>query len=71
MAYTRWDQTGWFADIDSDQTGEYRWQPCLQLDGWCPPLPVWFKTEQDCLDFIRTEVISQGIYDDGEPQGRS
>jgi hypothetical protein len=55
------EPTGWFADIDPDV--DHRWQPCLQLGGWCPSMPVWFKSEQECLDFIRDEIIGQGMYD--------
>lgn len=49
---------GWFADIDEDAPGDTQWQPCLNLEsGHIPCFEVWFKTEQDCLDWIRREVI--------------
>lgn len=52
---------GWFADVDPDVTsGEHVWQPCLQLEGMCLPIEVWFSTEAECLEFIRENVIGQG-----------
>ena len=52
--------TGWFSDIDTEQTGDYIWQPCLQLDGGhCPCFQVWFDSKEACDAFIRDEVLGQ------------
>lgn len=54
------DRQGWFSDVDNeDGVGEYRWQPCLQLDGWCPSMPAWFRSKEECDAFIRDEIIGK------------
>jgi hypothetical protein len=61
------NETGWFSDVDTDQpVGAWEWQPCLQLPGWCPSMPVWFATKADCDQFIREDIIGMGWYP-GEP----
>lgn len=52
-------QDGWFADLadEEDRVAAYPWQPFLQTEGGCFPLPVWFKTQEDCQKFIALEVI--------------
>lgn len=63
-SYSRPDvaSAGWFADVsdEADRTEGFPWQPFLQLDGLCLPLPMWFATEEECVVFIRTEIIGRG-----------
>lgn len=57
------DRSYWFADINPEQTGsEYRWQPCLQLPvSICHSFDVWFRSEAECLDYIREYIIGADI----------
>lgn len=57
---------GWFADLDEDEPPDSpaRWRPYLQIAGCCLPLRAWFATEDDCLDFIRSSVVGQGLLDE-------
>lgn len=58
------NHVGWFADLDEDQKSPM-WQPCLQAQGGVVTnLDISFTTEQDCLDFIRTEVLGCGMFDE-------
>lgn len=52
-------QGGWFADIDEEQVGDFKWQPCLDLGntGHIPCFEVWFKTEAECEAYIRDEIL--------------
>jgi hypothetical protein len=56
---------GWFSDIDPDTAIDdtFRWQACLQLEGWCPTIDVWFDTKEDCDTFIRDEVVGKPALD--------
>ena len=56
------DRQGWFADTYDEKQGNFTWQPCLQLDGYCPSMPVWFETKYECDVFIRDEILSQGWF---------
>lgn len=51
--------TGWFADLSNEEDRDPRnpWQPFLQTDGGCFPLPLRFQTKGDCEDFIRRHVV--------------
>lgn len=51
------DGLGWFADTDQSQAGEFVWQPCLQTDTCVVSVSTWFRSEADCLKFIRDEII--------------
>jgi hypothetical protein len=62
--------TGWFADIyledvpSGDLTPDYlvgKWQPVLQLDGMCLPFDIWHDSREACEEFIRREIIGQGM----------
>jgi hypothetical protein len=54
------NEQGWFSDVDPDQSGDFIWQPCVQLGGsFCPCIPAWFATKADCDEFIRDEVLGQ------------
>jgi hypothetical protein len=56
--------SGWFADAgDDDSRARYPWQPFLQLEAMCLPFPMWFSSEQDCEEFIRTHIIGQPMLD--------
>ena len=48
---------GWFSDIDE---ANGKWQPCLQLGGFCPSMPIWFRTKGECDEFIRDDIIGKG-----------
>ena len=53
---------GWFAEIDDEAATEYKWRPVLQADGWLGELgDIWFRTEQECLDWIKTEILGHGM----------
>lgn len=60
---------GWFADIDEDKaTPGFEWQPFLQTGSSCLPIEVWFSSKQNCLDWIKTHVLGQGLYDDSQTE---
>lgn len=63
MEYS-FDKKGWFADVDKDAGTRFIWQPCLQLEGGVSELPIWFESEADCLEFIKTDVIGLGMLND-------
>lgn len=46
----------WFAAVsdDEDAVNGAPWQPFVQIVGACLPLPIWFRTERECQDFIST-----------------
>lgn len=51
---------GWFADRD-DSAAPHNWAAFLQLDGMCLRLDgAWFSSEQDCAEFIRTDILGKG-----------
>lgn len=53
---------GWFADIDEEATGAHRWQACLETGtGIVPSISIWFATEEDCLQWIRENVLGVGL----------
>lgn len=51
----------WFATHCDESAGglpDHPWRPMLQLDDTALFLDgVWFATEQDCIDFVRDNVI--------------
>lgn len=57
---------GWFSDIDREEapSGTHQWQPCLQLEGWCPSIDVWFESKEACDEFIRTEILGKPMLPD-------
>lgn len=56
---------GWFADVDEDGSEGYPWAMFLQVDGFCYRLgEVWFPNEQECLDYIRSDVLGLGMFDE-------
>lgn len=56
---------GWFSDIDRDEPGEYRWQPCLETGtGHIPHFEVWFRTEAECDEWIGANVLGVGTLAD-------
>lgn len=54
-------QLGWFASIDEESDPRWPWQPCLQLPSSIGAMQIWFATEEECLDFIRTYILGKGI----------
>jgi hypothetical protein len=53
--------TGWFADVDPDVSDDHTWQPCLLLDDIRLSLDLWFASEEECLAFVRKEVVGRGM----------
>lgn len=48
----------WFAATDEEEgAGGFVWRAYLQLPGWCPGLPAWFSSEEECVRFIKEQVI--------------
>lgn len=60
------DRTGWFADVadPEDRVEGWEWQPFLQVAGCCFPLLVRHQTKEACEEFIRRNVIGQGMLPD-------
>ena len=56
--------TGWFADVDPDVGDDHTWQPCLLLDDIRLSLDLWFASEEECLAFLRKEVVGRGMLGD-------
>lgn len=57
-------ETGWFACFergDEAVSDEYPWRPVLSLGGYMVSTDSWFKTEDECLDFIRTQILGQPL----------
>lgn len=58
----------WFADVgDSEDAPRHRdgslyWQPCVQSDGLCVSIDIWFDTEPECVRFIR-QIVALPIDD--------
>lgn len=49
--------TGWWAE----DIGDGSWVPTIQLGSvLCLSLPAWFKTEAECLEFIRANLVGAG-----------
>lgn len=62
--------TGWFAEFDEDGPADAKWRPTLQLAGGVgADFEMWLRTEEDCLRFIREEVIGAGMFPES-PGGR-
>lgn len=64
-------RTGWFADVDTElpEGNAWSWQPCLQAEeGVCHSFEVWFRTEEECVAYIRERILSQRMIDE-EPPG--
>ncbi|HKN57144.1 MAG TPA: hypothetical protein VJX66_31960 [Amycolatopsis sp.] len=57
--------TGWFADMSDEEyrLPEFPWQPFIQTAGGCFPLPIWFETEDACIEFIRKDILGRGLLD--------
>lgn len=57
------NDTFWFSDIamrDQTHQHDYPWQPCLQLDGMCLSLEIWFASKDECDQFILSDVVNAG-----------
>lgn len=55
---------GWFADVDTDATGDFIWQPCVQTDADCLDIEIWFDSKAACEDYIRDHIAGLGMYDE-------
>lgn len=53
---------GWFADESDpeDAVAGSPWQPFVQVDGACFPLPLWFATRDDCEWWINENLPHLG-----------
>lgn len=49
---------GWWVEKE-EKNDETMYTPTLQLGGMCLSLPIWFRTEKECEEFIETYVIGQ------------
>jgi len=58
-----WEKQGWWAAEESDR-GDFPWVPHVQLRSVCLDLDISFKTEAECLEFIRTEILPLGLLDE-------
>lgn len=58
---------GWFADLSDaeDRDPGFPWQPFIQITGGCLSLDARFKTEEECMTFISSEILAHGIYGEG------
>ena len=58
------DDAGWLPVKDDDDDVDLRWpwQPSLEGFGLSLTLPVWFATEDDCMDFIKKHVLGFGLH---------
>jgi len=58
---------GWFADRSDpeERDTKYPWQPFVQMGSGCLSLDARFETEEECMQFIRDEVLAHGIYGEG------
>ena len=56
---------GWFADVDLDvKAGPPKWQPCFETGhGHVPSFAIWFDTEEECLGWIRENILGAGLLD--------
>lgn len=54
---------GWFADLDEErgEVAGYAWRPFLQCPGHVVPADIWFASEEDCQEFIRTDILGRGM----------
>lgn len=66
------EKHGWFSDTEAEDapgySPAYPWTPCLQLDGWCPTIGVWFATKEECDRFIKDNLLGQRLYDAPDPE---
>ena len=63
-AWHEWEpemDEGWFADHCEDAPGAFPWQPCMILDGICASVDIWFRTEAECVDFIRSTLATADV----------
>lgn len=60
------DATGWFAEWEDDDGSG--WRPVLQCSGgfMVTCQGPWFYSEQECLDFIRHDILGAGMFDEGD-----
>ena len=52
---------GWYAE--ESEVADRGWFGVLQLDGYVAPLEdgPWFASEQACLDWLRNQVVGEGM----------
>ena len=54
--------TGWCASVDDEATGDWKWQPTLAVPGMCLTFDMWFVSQDDCMAYIREEILGQGLW---------
>lgn len=52
---------GWYADLLEEGRNKGRWQPVLQVEGWAPGLEVYCRTEEECVQWIRENVLGKPL----------
>lgn len=54
----------WFADVDPEATFRWSYRPYIQTKGGVVcSLDIWFEDEEECLEFVRNEIVGVGILD--------
>jgi len=57
-------ETGWFADTNDQGPKGWPWQPCLQAaEGICLSIDTYFRTKDECENFIREYILDRDMYD--------
>lgn len=54
----------WTAVRDRDAYTGYEWQPVLEPGG---ALPMWFKTEAECVEYIKSEILGAQLAEECQP----
>lgn len=62
-------ENGWWAEHTDADDRRYPWVPTLQSEGCCFSLPIWFASEEECLDWIKSDIIGLGFLDREEESG--
>lgn len=47
----------WYAERAEGEPERFQWQPTLQAEHGCFELPIRFKTEAECREWIQREVL--------------
>lgn len=57
--------SGWWSDVDNEVAGPWNWQPVLTYDGGqLQSLEVWFRSKEECDQFIRDHVAGRPLRKD-------
>jgi len=60
--------TGWYAcdcvDDEEPPVDPYGWHPVLQNDSENLHIEIWFRTKEECVAYIKTQIAGYGMYPD-------